>query len=307
MNGLHAGEIAVQQRVGQSFPGGIKDVIPVVAATFAATREWSTIAGLGTDGHMWVTMLYGPPGFMRAAGEHDLQVRTRVRDTDPLHHLATQGGQVGMLIMDDHRRMRVNGSLEPNADGFTIHADQVFSNCGRYITNRQGTPIDQLPIEVTRRSQLTLGNIAAIRRADTFLIGTRHPQGAADASHRGGNPGFVQVDGHQELRWPDYDGNKMFMTLGNLTLDPRVGLMFVDWLDGTLLQVSGTATIDWSAEAAAELPGAQRVVRMRIDAVQQTTHAVPMTWTPGVLSRHNPPQSGESHLRKANRLPIMTQ
>ena len=90
------------------------------------------------------------------------------------------------------------------------------------------------------------------------------------------------------MRWPDYDGNAMFMTLGNLALDPRVGLLFLDWAEGTALQVSGRAVLDWRPESAALLPGALRVVRMSIEAVQQTEHAVPMRWAPPVLSRFNP-------------------
>jgi hypothetical protein len=96
------------------------------------------------------------------------------------------------------------------------------------------------------------------------------------------------VDSARELRWPDYNGNRMFMTLGNITLDPRIGLLFLDWRQGTLLQVSGRATIDWSPAAAAELPGAERVVRLHVDAVQQSVHGAPMTWTSATPSRFNP-------------------
>lgn len=287
---FHDGERAVQARVGAAFPGAIRDVIPPIAAQFAATREFCIVSGLGIGGHVWTTMLAGPPGFVRADGEHSVRVRALPQRTDPLSGLLAGGGPVGLLLYDDHRRMRVNGAARPAHDGFAIAADQVFSNCGRYISNRRGIPVDQLQPDVAAGRGLSWGQRDLIRSADTFFIGSQHPDGSADASHRGGNPGFVRVDAADELRWPDYDGNNMFMTLGNVTLDPRVGLLFLDWTRGTLLQVSGRAEIDWSPEAAAELPGAQRVVRMQIDAVRETLHGVPMTWTPAVLSRFNPPQ-----------------
>jgi uncharacterized protein len=287
-SGFHNGELAVQARVGASFPGRIRDVIPPIAAQFAASREVCMVAGLGADRRVWTTMLAGPPGFVQAVGEHALRVRARPHRSDPLADGLTGGVPIGLLMYDDHRRMRVNGVARADGDGIVIDADQVFSNCGRYISDRRGTAIDQLPVEVTEGRELSWGQRDLVRGSDTFFIGSRHPDGFADCSHRGGNPGFVRVDGADRLSWPDYDGNNMFMTLGNITLDPRVGLLFLDWTRGTLLQVSGRATIDWSERAAAELPGAQRVVRLRIDAVRETVHGVPMTWSAPVFSRDNP-------------------
>jgi uncharacterized protein len=288
---FHAGEVAVQQRAGRVLGGRIRSSIPPVAATFLSTQEFCVVAGRGAEGQVWTSMLCGPAGFLGADDDDTMRVRAHPLATDPLHHLLTTGGDVGTIVMDSRRRMRVNGVLAPTTDGFTIQTEQVFSNCGRYISDRQGTVRDARPGPITGGTELSTAQMRLVRKADTFFIGTCHPEGAADASHRGGNPGFIQVDSPRTLRWPDYDGNAMFMTLGNLSLDPRVGLLFLDWTTGTLLQVTGRATLDWSTQAAAELPGAQRVVRMSIDAVQQSEHAVPMRWTAPVLSRFNPTEA----------------
>jgi predicted pyridoxine 5'-phosphate oxidase superfamily flavin-nucleotide-binding protein len=285
---FHAGELAVQQRAGHVLAGRIKNTIPPVAATFLSTQGCCIVAGRDPDGRVWTSMLAGPTGFMTADDERTMRVRARPLVSDPLHRLLTTGGDVGIIVMDSRRRMRVNGVLTPAPDGFTVHADQVFSNCGRYISDRHGTLVAPRPARVSTGTELSGDQMDLVRGADTFFIGTCHPGGAADASHRGGNPGFVHVDSPDTLRWPDYDGNAMFMTLGNLALDPRVGLLFLDWAQGTALRVSGRAVLDWRPESAALLPGALRVVRMSIDAVQQTEHAVPMRWTPPVLSRFNP-------------------
>jgi len=288
---FHDGEVAVQRRAGHVLTGRIRSTIPPIAAKFLSAQRFSVVAGRDGDGRVWTSMLAGPAGFMTADDERTVRVRARVPATDPLHRLLTTGGDVGTIIMDSRRRMRVNGVLTPTPEGFTVHTEQVFSNCGRYISDRQGTLVPPGPGRVTSDTALSGEQMDLVRGADTFFIGTAHPDGAADASHRGGNPGFVQVDSPRMLRWPDYDGNAMFMTLGNLDLDPRVGLLLLDWSQGTTLQVSGRAVLDWRPESAAALPGALRVVSMSIDAVQQTEHAVPMRWTPPVLSRFNPTEA----------------
>jgi predicted pyridoxine 5'-phosphate oxidase superfamily flavin-nucleotide-binding protein len=93
----------------------------------------------------------------------------------------------------------------------------------------------------------------------------------ADASHRGGPPGFVEVAGDgARLRFPDFPGNRMFQTLGNLAVDPRVGLLFVDWDTGTALQVTGRAEIVWADD--------RRGVVVRVDAVHERDRALRERW-----------------------------
>ena len=104
-----------------------------------------------------------------------------------------------------------------------------------------------------------------------------------------GRPGFVQVLSGTDLRWPDYAGNAMMMTLGNLQQDPAAGLLFVNWQTGTTLQLTGTATVDWEPARARDLPGAQRAVRYQITQAVQIEHASPLAWTEPVFSKHNPP------------------
>jgi uncharacterized protein len=288
---FHDGEVAVQRRAGRVLNGRLRTTIPPVAARFLTEQEFCVIAGRDELGRIWTSMLAGPTGFLRADDEQTMRVHALPLPDDPLHALLTTGGDVGTIVMDRRRRMRVNGVARPTADGFRVHTEQVFSNCGRYISDRGGTLVPPAPVRVSTGTELSSDQMELVRRADTFFIGTCHPGGAADASHRGGNPGFVRVDSPGALRWPDYDGNAMFMTLGNLALDPRVGLLFLDWAQGTALQVSGRAVLDWRPESAALLPGALRVVRMSIDAVQQTENAVPMRWTAPVLSRFNPTEA----------------
>ena len=89
------------------------------------------------------------------------------------------------------------------------------------------------PIE--RAAALSPKHAQLIANADTFFLGTIHPSRGADASHRGGPPGFVRVDGNR-LWWPDYPGNNMFNSFGNLAVDPSAALLFIDFDTGTALQ-----------------------------------------------------------------------
>src|SRR5262249_14199076 len=145
--------------------------------------------------------------------------------------LRTPGTPVGTIALDPRtrRRMRLNGRLRPTARGFAVTADQVFSNCPKYIQRREGyETVDRTPGETWRSGVLTTRQREFIASADTFFLATVH-DGGADASHRGGSPGFVRALSPHEVTWPDYPGNAMFLTLGNLRTDPRAGLLFLDW------------------------------------------------------------------------------
>lgn len=85
-------------------------------------------------------------------------------------------------------------------------------------------------------------------------------------------PGFITVDAHH-VTFPDYVGNNLFNTLGNLTASPQTGLLFCDFKTGETLQIIGTAQIDWERDRAERYPGAQRLVDVTIDTVVHRTHA----------------------------------
>jgi uncharacterized protein len=286
---VHAGERAVQERAGRAFRGAIRDHVPGIAAAFLVEQPVIVIAGRAADERMWTSMLTGPPGFLEVPDPRTVYVHALPLPSDPLAALVAGGGEIGMIAVDSHHRMRVNGTLAPRADGFAVHTEQVYANCLKYISERhpsRGGTAESGPT-ITNGSALTPAHAAQVRAADMFFIGTSHPDGPADASHRGGNPGFVVVDAPNRLRWPDYVGNSMFMTLGNITLNPHVGLLFPDWSTGGQLQLSGRAAVNWDPAAAAPLPGAQRVVELTVDAVRYTGRATDLRWTPPVLSRFN--------------------
>jgi predicted pyridoxine 5'-phosphate oxidase superfamily flavin-nucleotide-binding protein len=143
---------------------------------------------------------------------------------------------------------------------------------------------------VSEGSELTAEQRRVIDTADTFFVASTSTAGDADASHRGGNPGFVRSLSADRIQWPDYEGNTMLMTLGNLTVNPAAGLVFIDWQRGATVQLTGTATVNWSAHAAARFPGAERTVEFRVTKVIQIDHAEDaLSWSAPQYSRFNPP------------------
>jgi predicted pyridoxine 5'-phosphate oxidase superfamily flavin-nucleotide-binding protein len=102
-----------------------------------------------------------------------------------------------------------------------------------------------------------------IEKRDMFFIATASDEGWPEASYKGGEPGFVRVIDEHTLVFPVYNGNGMFLTAGNLAVNPRVGLLFIDFETSTRLRLSGHASIDDGDPLIADYPGAQFVVRVR--------------------------------------------
>ncbi len=171
-----------------------------------------------------------------------------------------------------------------------METQEVFGNCPKYIQARvpQNDTEDRRTGVARRGRVLTAQQRLAIERADTFFIASVHEGTGADASHRGGQPGFVQVLDERTLRIPDYSGNNMFQTLGNIAADPRVGLLFVDFDTGTTLQLTGQARLLWDRPDFAELKGAERAVEIQIDEIVETEGHGPLGWRFREYSPFNP-------------------
>ena len=191
---------------------------------------------------------------------------------------------VGMIAIDFSRRIRVrlNGEarVEPD-DSVVIAIEQLYGNCSQYIQKR--VIDDVLTVrpnaKVTASTELSESQRQMIERSDTFFLASRHPELGADASHRGGRPGFVRVVSPSRLSFPDYSGNNMFNTLGNIAVNPAVGLLFVDFESGRTLQVSGRATVDWDRVRSSQLDDkAQRVTDVEIDEVREVEHATSLRY-----------------------------
>src|ERR1700716_2261406 len=126
---------------------------------------------------------------------------------------------------------------------------------------------DRLEEKLTRTA-FTADDKAFIESAIYFFLSTADAEGRPDCSFKGGPAGFVRVTGPSELAFPDYDGNGMFKSLGNLAVNPHVGLLLIA-MHGTpkRLRINGRARVDRDDPLLPETIGAQLIVRVKVDVI----------------------------------------
>ena len=104
---------------------------------------------------------------------------------------------------------------------------------------------------------------AFIEQCDMFFLATADEQGRPNCSYKGGEPGFVRVVDEHTIAFPNYDGNGMYLSMGNLLANPHVGLLFIDFEMGHRMRLNGVASVDEDDPLLAEYPEAQFIVRVR--------------------------------------------
>ena len=293
---FHEGEQRVQSRLGvrdQIEPWArqvVRPYLPEEHRAFHMSLPFLVAAARDREGRPWATLLSGAPGFVRSPDRGRLEIAARPVPGDALEGALTPGVDLGILGIDleTRGRNRVNGRIG-NGDGSAIHfdVDQAFGNCPQYIHERSWTrvpePTPRTPACRSTRLSPAMGKW--IRRADTFFIASGHrgdgdkPIYGMDASHRGGEPGFVHIESDTRLVFPDYAGNNHYNTIGNLTVDPRAGLLFVDFESGGLLQLTGRTRIDWDSPQVSRFPGARRLVYFTLEEVIELPAALALRWS----------------------------
>jgi predicted pyridoxine 5'-phosphate oxidase superfamily flavin-nucleotide-binding protein len=227
---------------------------------------------------------------MRSPDERSLLVRARPADSDPLHNTLIPGASIALLGIEPHtrRRNRMNGIVERiTDDGFLVGVQQSFGNCPKYIQARKAE-YAEIKGSKTVHAATTLSEQARrlIARADTLFIATAHPDAShestrahgVDVSHRGGKPGFVRIDRDDSLTLPDFSGNRFFNTLGNIVLNPRAGLLFIDFEQGDVLYIAADAEIIFDGPELAAFTGAERLLRLRMRQVIHVVDTLPLRW-----------------------------
>ena len=310
----HAGEQALQARAGvrerMAAVGEVvvRDHMPDQHRDLFEKLPTLLLGALDAQGQPWATMLAGPPGFVHTPHAQRMDIAAAIDPADPadpvdpvdpvMAALAAHGtgAPVGVLGLEPHtrRRNRMNGHVVRwgAQQGLSITVAQSFGNCPKYIQAR--APGLRAAVTPPQPAQplgpsLDVAALALIARSDTLFIasasaarpGLQRGEGV-DISHRGGEPGFVQVKHTPqglELWLPDYPGNLFFNTLGNLVQHPLAGLLWVDYDDGGLLHVAARAELLWGEAERAPWPGAQRVLRLQVLGGVWRAQALPWRWT----------------------------
>lgn len=300
---FHRGERAIQKRVGVADKlevvgrKVIRNLMPDQHREFFAQLPFVIIGSVDPKGQPRASVLVGHPGFIHSPDPRQLDIRARPLCADPLHETLRTGALLGLLGIEPHtrRRNRMNGTVqEMSADGFSMRVNRSFGNCPKYIQAREPrfTPdLEAVPLhrQVRRTSRLDEAMCQLVASADTFFIATSAsddsicPHGA-DVSHRGGKPGFVRLDDAQTLTVPNFVGNFLFNTLGNIVINPRAGLLFINYANGDLLYLATQAGIIWEGAEVEAFAGAQCLLRLHITDALLVENSLPLRWSDAQLS-----------------------
>ncbi len=262
-NPYHEGELFVQERLGEIDEGGrngraISDSILKGALKYIEQQRLAVFGSVDQEANVWASVLTGNPGFMRAPDERTVEVdltQTAQNQEDPFWTNIEHNPQVGMLVIDlgTRRRLRINGRIsQTSQEQLRLAVTESYPNCPKYIQRRRVTArmagATSPASEPRHGDSLKPDQQAFIRSADTFFVASAHIERGVDASHRGGSPGFIRVLSDRKIRVPDFVGNRMFNTLGNFTVNPHAGLVFLDFERSRTLQLIGRPEIRWSLD-----------------------------------------------------------
>ncbi|MBX2877419.1 MAG: pyridoxamine 5'-phosphate oxidase family protein [Saprospiraceae bacterium] len=263
---FHQGELAVQKMAGQSDMARrvgrmIGSEIMGPAIPFIQNQSTAYLGSVDPAGRLWASLLLGEEGFVEVADERGVIFhKEMIRSTslDLLYQNIEQNPQVGVLFMEPEyrRRYRVNGPLTNEKNQLLLNVKEAFGNCPKYIQASTITlPQQPPPLSTIVNTGSTLRKEFTdwVRQADTFILSTRSAAGKVDTSHRGGRPGFIEVLPDGRLRIPDYPGNSLFQTLGNIYENPNTGLLFVDFQKGETLQLTGKGELAFDQNSETDL------------------------------------------------------
>lgn len=288
---FHPGEIAVQARMGVDVAirpfaeRAIRDFMPDQHRDFYAQLPFLFIGAIDGEGRPWASAAFGQPGFAHSPEPQTLVIGSLPLLAGEIGLALGEGDAVGLLGIEPptRRRNRMNGTVVSTGDGLVVRVGQSFGNCKKFIHARDLEWRDARPGPIVRSATLSQQARALLSRADTLFIASRSkvvagsPEKGLDVSHRGGRPGFVRVDAAGRLSFPDFSGNNLFNTAGNIVSDGRIGLFVPDFETGDAVFLTGRAAIDWDGPQVAALAGAMRIFDITPDETLFAPGILPLT------------------------------
>ncbi|PHH83251.1 hypothetical protein CDD82_2671 [Ophiocordyceps australis] len=212
------------------------------------------------------------------------------------------------IDLETRDRIKLAGTLVPGSPT-TAHADshavrvamtvtECLGNCPKYLNTKhvlEHSPAAARAVSCRagRRLVLPVEALALLSKADMFFLSTTDGK-TMDTNHRGGPPGFIRVvsndadKGGVVLAYPEYSGNRLYQSLGNLCINPRIGIVVPDYGSSDALYLTGTASILVGAKASALLAQTTLAVRIRVTAARFVCAGLPFRGNPGEPSPYTP-------------------
>ena len=266
-NVFHQGELAVQilagdeQTAEQIGKRAIKKAIVSGANPFIEQQAMTIVSSRDNNGNLWASALLGEVGFIKIPNKVEVTFdRKMIHSTtsDIFYQNIQTNKEIGLLFIEHatRRRFRVNGKATLTEDKIQVNVLEAYGNCPKYLQRSVFSipeDVQQVAPIITNGNNLGESEKEWIRKADTFYLATQSKEGKADASHRGGNPGFVEILEDGTLKIPDYPGNFMYNSLGNIYSNPNAGLTFVDFKKGEILQLTGKGKVHFNQMSESDL------------------------------------------------------
>ena len=283
------------------------------------------IGTLDSQDRPWTSLWGGHPGFTESLGGGIIGTRTIVDGpNDPVVQALVGGAEKGEMIQGNQKmvsgltidlmtRKRVklfgrmiagtvdevvveyeNGTAP--ADGAPEKQNQIqlitkieqsLGNCPKYLNQYELRPALVTSKVISQGPALSPEAKALIAKADMFFLSSS-VEDDMDTNHRGGPPGFVRVLSDSEIVYPEYSGNRLYQSLGNLLVNPKIGVALPDYETGDVLYITGTVDILVEGDAAALLPGSNLAVRIKIDEARLVQGGLPFRGVRKVPSPYNP-------------------
>ncbi|WHO72254.1 pyridoxamine 5'-phosphate oxidase family protein [Rhizobium sp. BT03] len=292
----HRGELVMQRSVGvverMDGPGRnfVRKAMPEQHRAFFPMLPFLVLGAVDANGDVWATVRAGRPGFMSSPDPEVLDVDLPRDPADPADAGMEDGDAIAMLgiQLETRRRNRLNGVIRrTDAEAFRLRVGQSFGNCPQYIQPRSSVfvrdpdrPTTAAPLHSAQLDDRMRG---MIEDADTFFVASYvdrdHGERQVDVSHRGGYAGFVHLGADGVLTIPDFSGNRFFNTLGNFLVNPKAGLVFIDFETGDMLQMAGTVEVLLDSPDITAFQNAERLWRFTPAEIVLRPDALPLRWS----------------------------
>jgi NAD(P)H-flavin reductase len=319
--GWHPGEVAVHKLLNVPANGGKPNSrgMPPSYGYRIAASPLVAFGACDDQGRPWTTILGGERGFSRPIQQGFLGAKSLVdRKHDPVveallgpapaeGELLQREVPLSALSVDLQNRDRVKiagrliagvingkGAAEAGVGEMemAVLVKETLGNCPKYMNKKVIRAHLPSPVLVSDTLPLPREALELIDKADMFFLTTGHGE-AMDTNHRGGPPGFVRVaknaEGEVLLVYPEYSGNRLYESLGNLYVNPKIGIAIPDFDTSDVLYLTGTTEIITGAEASALVPHTRLAVKITVTAARFVKDGLPFRGVPGERSPYNPP------------------
>ncbi|OOF99104.1 hypothetical protein ASPCADRAFT_394411 [Aspergillus carbonarius ITEM 5010] len=292
------------------------------AAYLLRTAPLLAMGSVDREGRPWSTVWGGESGFANPITQSTVEVKTPVDSSyDPvvealLHDFTNGPAKMwsGLTIDLETRRRaklygrRIAGSLDHGNQYFavkempvsghagiahlTVHIDASLGNCPKYLNRKHIIPTLPAPRLISNSPQIPSEAVSLLEHADCLFVSSCHGDIDMDTNIRGGPPGFVRLVSNAPngavFAYPEYSGNRLYQTLGNLQANPLAGYVFPDFDCGDALYVTGQTQILIGRDAARLLPRSNLAVLVTVTAARYVEKSLSFRGVVGEPSPYNP-------------------